>query len=253
MSKKQIGKLLLLNTAIIAVNVILFSRGLVGLTFSDGILRTALGVTDIVMSAVAFFWGNGSILLSSRTPKLYAGNELNNEKDYVSALEERRDKKVFLKDINAMTELIGRLRARNESLDSILSQRFMPQEMTAVRFRSVIDSVNAAFYDNVKQMLNRITLFDEKDYTVLLYRLQYSKNTLSQEESQNTYERLTIYKEHLDHVKQLIEMNEGMIVKLDRLLLELSKLDDLHEGNIENMAAIQEINDLIEQTKYYQH
>ena len=46
-------------------------------------------------------------------------------------------------------------------------------------------------------------------------------------------------------------MNENMLVKMDSLLLEISKLDDINAGDLENMAAIQEINELIEQTKYY--
>ena len=48
-----------------------------------------------------------------------------------------------------------------------------------------------------------------------------------------------------------MEMNENILTKLDGLLLEVSKLDDINEEDLENMAAIQEINNLIAQTRYY--
>lgn len=48
-------------------------------------------------------------------------------------------------------------------------------------------------------------------------------------------------------------MNESILVKLDSLLLEISKLDDIDEAGLEELTAIQEINDLISQTKYYKN
>jgi hypothetical protein len=41
------------------------------------------------------------------------------------------------------------------------------------------------------------------------------------------------------------------LLKLDKLLLEISRLDSLEPGDIENMACMQEIDSLIKQTKYY--
>ncbi len=252
MSKKQIIRLILLNLGIILLNVILFSRGLVGLTLGENILATAFGITVIVMSIVAFFWGNSSLLFKKQAPVLYIGTEqLTNEKDYLEALEEKRDKKIFIKDINTVMEQISRIRSRNESLDTILKQHFSPQEMTSVRFRMVIDSVNELFYGNVKKMLNRISIFDDRDYNVIVYKLRYSTVTLSPQESQTLQNRLAVYQEHLDYIHNLIEMNEEIIVKLDRLLLEISKLDDFDENNIEKTEAIREMNDLIRQTKFY--
>ena len=46
-------------------------------------------------------------------------------------------------------------------------------------------------------------------------------------------------------------MNEDILLKLDGLILEISKLDDIDSGTLEELPAIQEINSLIEHTKYY--
>ena len=63
--------------------------------------------------------------------------------------------------------------------------------------------------------------------------------------------QMRIYSEHIFYVRGLVSQNEEILIKMDALLLEISKLADLDEHGLENMAAVQEINDLIAQTKYY--
>lgn len=143
---------------------------------------------------------------------------------------------------------------KDKALDSILAQYFSPQEMTYTKFQTVIDSVQALFYNNLKKMINRMIIFDYKDYTKLINKL---KNAPASDgitvASKSTGAQLKIYNEHIDYVKGLVEMNESILVKLDSLLLEISKLDDIDEAGLEELTAIQEINDLISQTKYYKN
>ena len=126
--------------------------------------------------------------------------------------------------------------------------------MTYTKFQTVIDSVQALFYNNLKKMINRMIIFDYKDYTKLINKL---KNASASDgitvASKSTGAQLKIYNEHIDYVKGLVEMNESILVKLDSLLLEISKLDDIDEAGLEELTAIQEINDLISQTKYYKN
>ena len=95
MSKKQIIKLICLNLGIALLNVILFSRGLVGLTIGKDALMSAFAVTEIVMSIIAFGYGNYSLLFKEAEVKLLKGGELTDPRDYIEALEQRRSKKVF--------------------------------------------------------------------------------------------------------------------------------------------------------------
>lgn len=254
MSKKQIIKLLCLNLGIVLVNVILFSTGFVGLNFGGDAFMTALGVTDIVMSLIAFFYGNYTIMFKQPSIQLFKNAELIDDKDYIAALEERREKKIFDSEISNAIDQVYRLQDKDKALDTILAQYFSPQEMTYTRFQSVIDSVQALFYNNLKKMINRIIIFDYKDYTKLMNKLKNSQTadgiTVA---SKSAGTQLKIYNEHIDYVKSLVEMNESILVKLDSLLLEISKLDDIDEAGLEELTAIQEINDLISQTKYYKN
>lgn len=254
MSKKQIIKLICLNLGIALLNVILFSRGFVGLTIGGNTVLTAFAVTEIVMSVIAFFYGNYTILFKEPEIQLYKGAELTDCKDYIEALEERREKKVFESEISDAVEQIYRLQDKDKALDSILAQYFSPQEMTFTRFQTVIDSVQTLFYNNVKKMINRMIIFDYKDYIKLMDKLRNSQTidgiTVA---SKSSSTQLKIYNEHIDYVRGLVDMNESILVKLDGLLLEISKLDDIDEAGLEELSAIQEINELITQTKYYKN
>ena len=247
MSWKDILKLIGLNVGIAVVNVILFSRGLIGLTLGTDALLTAIGVTEIVMSIMAFGYGNYRLLFSEPSqPRLYKGEELAEPKSYVEALEERKDKKVFEQDINTAIEQIYRIEDKDRALDSILSQYFSPQEITFTRFQIAINAVQALFFNNVKKMLNRITIFDYKDYTKQMNKLRNSPSVDGVNvASQTLSAQIKIYNEHIGYVRSVVETNENILVKMDSLLLEISKLDDIDEAGLENIAAIQEINDLI--------
>ena len=97
-----------------------------------------------------------------------------------------------------------------------------------------------------------MTIFDYKDYKKLVQKMHNSRNINGVGvNSKAVGDQLRIYNEHISNVNGLVEMNENILVKLDKLLLEISKLDDLDEQGLENIAAVQEINDLIAQTKYY--
>ncbi len=253
--KHRIGKMVALNLGIALLNVVLFSQGLVGLNFTESALKTALAVTVIVMSLIAFGYGNYTLLFSEKpepTVQLLRGTEFTSPQDYIQALEDKKGKGVFEEDIHTSIEQINRMQDKDRALDSILEQFFTPQEITFTRFQSAINAVQAIFYNNVKKMLNRMIIFDYKDYQKLLDKVRSSQaRSTGGVVSRPVDTQMRIYREHIEYVRSLVNMNEEILIKMDALLLEISKLDDLDEKGLENMAAVQEINDLIAQTKYY--
>lgn len=251
--KNRAFKIICLNIGIALLNIIMFSKGLVGLSFAGGALMAALSATVIAVSLMAFFYGNYTLLFSE-TPQpmiqLLKGNELSQPKDYIESLESKKGNGVFDEEITVAIEQILRMEGKDRALDSILEQYFTPQEMTFTRFQNAINSVQALFYNNIKKMINRLIIFDYKDYKKLTEKVKNSQfNTGVISRSIDT--QMKIYQEHIEYVNGQIAMNEDILIKLDGLLLEISKLDDIDEKGLENIAAVQEINDLIEQTKYY--
>ncbi|MNI88070.1 hypothetical protein D3C73_1453300 [compost metagenome] len=62
-----------------------------------------------------------------------------------------------------------------------------------------------------------------------------------------------MYSEYLTFIKSSLATNEEIMLKLDKLLLEISRLDSFEPGDIENMPCMQEIDSLIKQTKLYKY
>ena len=135
---KNFFKILLLNLGIALLNVILFSKGLVGLTFTGGALTTAAAVTVVVMSLIAFGYGNYTLLFSEpkeQPVKFLKGTEFSTSKEYADALINAKGKNVFDECIDNAVEQIYRMDDKARALDSILEQFFEPQEITFTRFQ----------------------------------------------------------------------------------------------------------------------
>lgn len=257
MSRKQIIKLICLNLAIALLNVILFSRGFVGLTFDGDALLTAFAVTEIVMSVIAFGYGNYKILFAEPEMKLLGKTELKETDDYIQMLESVRGKRTFDNFIDTAIDQVQRLRDKDKALDSILLQHFSPTEMTNIRYQGAIDAVQKLFYSNVNKIINRILIFDDKDYWKTLDKISKFSDLPALNDpmspSSQAQKQLQIYNEHIKYVKTKVDDNESILVKMDSLLLEISNLDDNTTQGFENLDVIHEINDLIEQTKLYKN
>jgi hypothetical protein len=62
---------------------------------------------------------------------------------------------------------------------------------------------------------------------------------------------MNIYNEYISFIKAATEENEQIILKLDKLLLEISKFNSIEDSEIGNLSGMQEIDELISQTKLY--
>lgn len=244
--KKKITELAGLNGGIAAVNVIAFSKGLLGLSlFSGNIITTALSLTTLGMSTLAFFYGNYKIITAPEKIAVYNEENLIEEQDYVQALKENQSKKLFADDIELAISQIERLKQKNEMLDTLLTQEFSSTEMSYARFKQIITSVIDLFYSNVRSIINRLTIFDYSEYT------NVKSGKLRGLTKEQMDAKLKMFDEHVAYINNKIDNNENILLKLDSLLLEVSKLEEVSESEIENLEAIKNINDLIEQTKLY--
>ena len=66
-------------------------------------------------------------------------------------------------------------------------------------------------------------------------------------------EKFKVYNEYIRFVKEATEDNEQILLKLDKLLLEISGLNCIESGELEQMAGMIEIDNLIKQAKYYKN
>ena len=67
----------------------------------------------------------------------------------------------------------------------------------------------------------------------------------------NSEIQIDIYNEYITFVKNALDVNEEILLKLDALLLELSSFDSFDAGEIENMKEIKDMDQLIKKSKLY--
>lgn len=236
-------KLLGLIVGVAVVNIVVLSPGLIGVTFGENALATASGVTLLLASTFAVLYGSYALLL--RPTVALQVKQLQTYEDYVQAIVRYKHVKSLRDDISLALEQLERMRKKQMTLFQILNQRFDPNELSYKKFASVVLTVEKLFYLNVRSVLNRLSVFDESELDGARRRDSARLSTKLLQEKAN------MHNEHLAFVKGSLEANEEMLLKLDKLLTEISRLDGLDPGEIENMPGMQEIDSLIKQTKYY--
>jgi hypothetical protein len=245
MDRKKLINLLSLNSGIAAANIIIFSPGLIGLVL-EGPLAIAFGITLIFVSGVGLTYGNYKLL--TRPETVIPTNKNSKVEDYIEALNIHRELKTFEVTVDLLLDQIERLQKKNKIIRDILLQIFSASEIAYKKFDAVIAEVEKIFFMNIRSILNKMNAFDEEDYNSI--RNKHEAGAFSQ---QFMEEKFKVYDEYINFVKAATEDNEQILLKLDKLLLEISGLNSVESGQLEQMTGMIEIDNLIKQAKYYKN
>lgn len=251
MERKKLIKLLGLNLGIAAVNIVTFSPVLIGLEFfGASALETAFGITFVFLSGAGLIYGNYELLSESETElrKEVQTNKIRTVEDYIEALNFHKGLKTFEETVDLLLDQIERLQRKNKNIRDILLQIFSASEMSYKKFDSVISEVEKIFFMNIRSILNKLDAFDEEEYNSV--RKKYEKGAFSQ---QLIEEKIRVFNEYINFVKAATEDNEQILLKLDKLLLEISGFNSVESGQLDQMAGMIEIDNLIKQAKYYKN
>jgi hypothetical protein len=145
-----------------------------------------------------------------------------------------------------MKEQIELFSKKKDKIFSMLGEKFNVIDKVYEKFNTIIFDVEYVLLSNIKGILNKISVFDEEDYERI--RCDIAQKKFSDEVIAS---KMNIYNEYITFVKNAIEDNEEIILKLDALLLELSKFNTLGTGEIDNLKEIKEMDELIKKSKYY--
>ena len=245
MDRKKIIKLIVFNLVIAVLAIILFSEGLIGLEIVGGSsFETAFAAAVIVVSLIIFGLGNYKFLFTEQKP--ITTLDLKTTEDCIAALKRNKDKQIFAKNIDNILEQLERFSHKKETIIDILLQKFNGNEISYAKFESVVLDVERVFYINIKSIINKLNAFDEEDYNFM-----QSKGAQNNYSAEFRESKMNIYDEYINFVKEAIADNEVILLKLDQLLLEISKFNSLEEGAVEDMPAVKEIDELIANTKLF--
>ena len=242
-SQKKRKRLILLNAAIILVNIVLFSKPLLGLPLLTGtVLSMSLAWTAILASVFVFFKGNSMILEQKETRTFLQG--IRSLNDCIHVFQEAiNNGDVFDENILKNIAQIKRFKRKYNTIDDILRQKFSVDEMSFKKFNGVLQDVENVIYVNMRSILNKISAFDVDEYEAM-----QKKGFHADEFSE---EKIAIYNEYIDFVNNATKTNEDILLKLDKMLLEISRYNSLEDGDVQKLPAIIEMDELIKHANLY--
>ncbi|MEI7024101.1 hypothetical protein [Paenibacillus sp. y28] len=236
-------KLCGLIVGVVVLNILVLSPGFLGVEIGGSAFSTAFGVSILVASVIAVLYG--CYVWFYRVPAVLPVKQMKTHEDYMEALTHYSSVKGLENDVKLALGQLDRMRRKKETLLEVLNQRFDTTELSYNKFVTVIQAVEKLFYLNYKSMLNRLRVFDQTEFE---QAINPKSAHISQEIAQ---ERAKLYRDYTSFIRNGLTTNEEIILKLDKLLLEISRLDSFEPNEIENMPCMREIDALINQTKYY--
>jgi len=237
-------KLAVLNVSVSLSNVFIFSKAFLGLEISgQSAFAAAFGVMWIFLSIAVFLYGNYKIIYAAAPPpQKIADNRFETLESCNILLTEyiNREGKVFNAPLQRMKEQLKRMLSKEQVITDILLQKFHATELSFMKYQGQINAVKKILCLNTRSVLNRLYAFDENEY---------EKSIRMHPENRHSEARRALLNEYADFLSHTVDYNEDILLKMDRLILELNKLNDPEELN--NLDALHEIEELIANTKWY--
>ncbi|WP_245237264.1 hypothetical protein [Paenibacillus ihuae] len=211
----------------------------------ESALETASGVTLLFISLLVVLYGSYTLLFKASAPT--SARPLTSPDDYAGQLQQYKNVKVLKNDVLLALDQLERMEKKKSTLTRVLSTRFDPQELSYKKFSSVITEVEKLLLLNVRGIVNKLSLFDTTDFSLLA-----NTNKPPQFSEKLVQKKTALYNDFFTSLKGYLGANEEILLKLDQLLLEISELDSTNYKEVEEMPCMQELSALIRQTKLYQ-
>ena len=243
---KKYARLLASYAGIAISAMVLYTPWLVGLTPSDpSILRAGLSVIcGIVLTGA--FGASTYAYLHEPEYRLLESGEVNEADDVLPQLREYANLPEVGRYAEEACNQIETMERRRERLYRVIEAKFGSESLSHDRFVAVVDAGERTLLRNCALLANRVQSFDVDGYRKQRRRLvtQTGKNdTLDKE-------REEIYAEALADMRDVIEANEHLLLEMGKLEMELSDLES-DDNREDNNRMLDEVKELLEQTKYY--
>ncbi len=188
---------LAIGTIILAIiDIIIFSPGIIGLTFSTNAILFCL----VILANIGIVSSEYIYLTHSTTGKYgYDLDKLKSANDYKDALESKLNRRSpFFNEVKQSLAELDSITRKKNVLNELLEQNNQ-QHFTALT--DLADQATNFLFNNIRKILNRIAIFDS--------------------DIGNTLE-----KEHKEYMQKLLDSNENILKEFNKLLTEVSQMDD---------------------------
>ena len=270
----------------VIAGVVLYSPIGLHLRFSDpGIIRGGLSLAFCVILALLMFWfvrgflkareKEGGSLFGNRAAagkgtaggagggKSAPGKENWNSPgalaklDGIPCSEEAKERlaeavpRLFTGKISAQALDQGKTAAQKAvSFREVIGRKFAEGSLTHARYAGTIDQCMETFGKNLEELAWMVNGFDEKEYDRLTSAISSGEYSKDQIDDRVQEDRLLTLSGNMEDMRHILNLNEQMILRMDGCIREVALLKGA-ENDKENEAILEEIQNLIETTKYY--
>ena len=236
-------KILIFNVCFILVSILFYSDAFLGLSFVNGTVLSKSFAYFFAIIGIPLFVRQNTKLL--KKADVYTVNlNVYSLDECVKVLQETMAQgDAFDNRLLKNIEQINRFKRKKDTIRKTLLNKFTEDEMSFQRFQTVINEVENIVYCNTKSIINKISAFDIVEYEHLL-RKNFPRDEVSDE-------KMAIYKEYFYFVDNAIRLNEEILLKMDKMLLEISRYNTLEGRDVQKLPALIEMDELIQNAKLY--
>ncbi|MDR1892055.1 MAG: hypothetical protein LBQ48_03485, partial [Oscillospiraceae bacterium] len=186
--------------------------------------------------------GNSQILKTGETHLL--AQNIHSLNDCTAVFQEAiNNGDVFDENILKNIDQIKRFTRKHNTIKDLLLQKFSAGEISFQKFSAVLQAVESLIYMNMRSILNKIAAFDMEEYEAL-QRKNFRNIDFPEE-------KMAIYNEYISFVGNATRTNEEILIKLDKMLLEISRYNSLEDGDAQKLPAMVELDELIKNASLY--
>ena len=228
---------LAINIALILLIVLVFGDAFAGIRMlSGGVLSAAVGAAVILLSVFVFFKVNVVSFLG----KIGVKYSQKQNSDRVMTLEQNvaalktylagNESGLFDDKISAVADQAEKFGAKRDRAKKVLSGLFEADEITYARFIGAISGAENAITSSLGILAERFDIFDKSAYS----------------ES-----RRALYDEFAEYLNETASNCDGINLKMDKLLLEMTKFSESNTESLKQNSVIEELQSLIDSIKLY--
>lgn len=241
---KKYARLLASYATIAITAMVLYTPWLVGLTPTDpSILRAGLSVICAIMLTGAFGASTYGYLRQPEYKLLEAG-EVMEPDDVLPQLRDFSEASVVGSYAREAMAQVETGEHRRDRLLRVVEATFGAESLSHDKFVAVVDAARRTLLRNCALLANRVQSFDVEGYRKAKRHLPSGGGSAFEAE------QIAVYEDALSDMRDVIEANERLLLEMGKLEMELS---DLESGDTreDNTRMLDEVKELLEQTKYY--
>jgi hypothetical protein len=239
-------KIFAINIGLAAVNIIMYSKLFLGITDRDSLILMIVGCLVSLATIVVFFYANIKLLSQGETVKMrIADDSADSLPSLAAALNfyKTHNLNTFRDELVSLEGQVDKFQKKKDLYEASLLRYFTRTELSFAKFFGTLENVEDVFKEILKGVLSRLNSFDEEEYETMLSDKKVSRKTYLQ--------RKAIYDDYKGYVSRAVQTGDEILLKIDRLQLEVSKLSSPEPQDLEKLQSVKEIDTLISEVKWY--